>query len=97
MKTTEKIIRIRFLIRNIWKVKGRARALGWELKRMTSELIIHTNLHNPNNKLVNAWLEHFWCTNESRAYMDSQNSPRLGLEGSHHLPIILFSMISHGG
>jgi hypothetical protein len=56
MKTTEKKVRIRFLIRNIWKVKGRVKALGWELKRMTSELIIHMNLHNPTI----SWLMHSW-------------------------------------
>ncbi len=28
-----------------------------------SESITRTDLHNLNNKLVNAWLEHFWCTN----------------------------------
>jgi hypothetical protein len=35
-------------------VKGRARALTWGLKRMTSMLIIHMVPHKPNNKLVNA-------------------------------------------
>ncbi len=53
---------------------------------MTSRSIIHTDLHKPNNKLVNAQLQHFWCTNEPWANMDSQNSPRPGLRGSHHLP-----------
>jgi len=27
-----------------------------------------------------------WCTNEPRTYTDSQDSPRHGLGGSHHLP-----------
>jgi len=35
-------------------VKGRARAQGWGLGRLTSNLITHTDLHTPNNKLVNA-------------------------------------------
>jgi hypothetical protein len=48
--------------------------------------ITHTNLQKLNNKLVNAYFEHFWCTNEPRANMDSQDSPQPGLEGSHHLP-----------
>ncbi len=39
------------------------------------QVIIHTDLHNPKNKLVSAWLEHFWCTYEPRAYTDSQDSP----------------------
>ncbi len=42
--------------------------------------------HKPNNKLVNAQLEHFLCTNEPHVYTNSKDSswPRLG--GSHHLP-----------
>ncbi len=36
------------------RVQGRVRAPGCGLRRMTSELIIHTDLHKPNNKLVNA-------------------------------------------
>jgi len=31
-------------------------------------------------------LKHFWCQDESRANSDSQDSPRPGLGGSHHLP-----------
>jgi hypothetical protein len=46
----------------------------------------YTNLHKPNNKLVNAYLERFWCINEPRANTDSQDSPRFELEGNHHLP-----------
>ncbi len=53
---------------------------------MKSGSIIHTNLHKPNNKLVSAQLEHFWCTNEPRVNTDSQDSPWFGLGGSHHLP-----------
>jgi hypothetical protein len=40
-------------------LKGRAKAPRWGLGWMTSGSNIHTNLHKPNNKLVNAWLEHF--------------------------------------
>jgi len=49
-------------------------------------LIIHMNLYKPNSKLVNAELEHFWCTDEPRANTNSQDSPQPGLGGSHHLP-----------
>jgi len=35
---------------------------------MISGSIIHTNLHKPNNKLVSAWLHHFWCMDEPWAY-----------------------------
>jgi len=31
-------------------------------------------------------MEHFWCIDEPRANTDSQDSPRPGLGGSHHLP-----------
>jgi hypothetical protein len=57
--------------------------LGWA----TSGSIIHTNLHKPNNKLVSAKSEHFWCINEPWANTNSQDSSRPGLEGSHHLPL----------
>ncbi len=53
---------------------------------MTSGSIIHTDLHKPNNKLVSAQLEHFWCTNEPWANTNSQYSPWLELGGTHHLP-----------
>ncbi len=56
------------------------------LGRLTNNLFTHTNLHKPNNKLVSAQLEHFWCQDELRANSDSQDSPRLRLGGSHHLP-----------
>ncbi len=31
-------------------------------------------------------MEHFWCTNESHANTDSQDSPQPGLVGNHYLP-----------
>ncbi len=31
-------------------------------------------------------MEHFWCVDEPWANMDSQDSPWLKFEGSHHLP-----------
>jgi len=43
----------RSLAHNTLGVEGRAGALGWGLGRLTSKSIIRTNLHNPNNKLVN--------------------------------------------
>ncbi len=71
MKTTEKRIEVRSLTRSLLGVKGHARAPGWRLEQVTSGSIIHMELHKLNNKLVNAWLEHFWCTDELQAYMDS--------------------------
>jgi hypothetical protein len=35
-------------------VEGHARILVWGLRRVTSGLIIHMDLHKPNNKLVSA-------------------------------------------
>jgi len=55
-------------------------------RKSDKQVNYHTDLHKPNNKLFSAWLEHFWCTDKPRTYMDSQDSPRLGLGGSHHLP-----------
>jgi hypothetical protein len=61
-------------------------ALGWGLGRVTSGSIIFMGLHKPNNKLISAWLVHFWCTDKPQAYINSQDSSRSKLGGSHHLP-----------
>ncbi len=79
-------VAVHSLVCNTLGVEGRARALGQGLGRMTSKSIIHTDLHKPNNKLVSSQLEHFLCTNEPQANIDSQGSTWLGLEGIHHLP-----------
>jgi hypothetical protein len=81
-----KVFGVGSLTHNTSGVERCAGALRQGLKRMTSGSIIHTDLHNPNNKLVSAWLKPFWCTNEPQAYINSQDSlwPELG--GSHHLP-----------
>jgi hypothetical protein len=76
----------RSLPHSISGVERRAQATGWGLERLTSKSIIHMDLHKLNNKLVSAQLEHLWCTNESRANKDSQDSSWPRLEGSHHLP-----------
>ncbi len=60
----EEKVSVRFLAPSTLRVEGCARVSGWGLKQMTSGSIIHTNLHNPNNKLVSACLEHFWCTDK---------------------------------
>ncbi len=87
VKTTQgKGVGARSLACSILGVEGHAKALGQGLGRMTSKSITHTNLHKLNNKLVSAQLKHFWCTDEPWANIDSQDSPRLGLGGSHHLP-----------
>jgi hypothetical protein len=77
---------VRSLVCSISRVEGHAGTPGWGLGRLTSNLITRTDLHKPNNKLVNAQLEHFWCMDEPQTNTDSQDSPRPGLGGSHHLP-----------
>ncbi len=77
---------VRSLTRNTSGVEGHARALGWGPGRLTSKSIINTDLHQLNNKLVSAQLEHFMCMDEPWADTDSQDSPRFELGGSHHLP-----------
>jgi hypothetical protein len=87
MKTTKgKGVGVHSLACNTLGVKGRVSASRWGLGRVTSKLIIHTDLHKPNNKLVSAHLKPFWCTDEPQANTDSQDSPRLRLGGNHHLP-----------
>jgi hypothetical protein len=55
MKTTEKEkIEICSLICNASRVDGHVGAPRCGLGRMTSESIIHANLHKPNNKFVSA-------------------------------------------
>ncbi len=73
-----------------WKLRDR-------LGRGTS-LLNYTVLHpNPTNKLVRTHSAPFWCWDKPRATLDSLDSPRPGLGGSHHLPpySILCSFLPH--
>ncbi len=81
------------LVHNTSRVERMCSSSRMGLRRMTSESIIHRNLHKLNNKLISAQLEHFWCTDEPQANMDLQYSPGPKPEGSHHLPAysILFA------
>ncbi len=54
---------------------------------MTNNLFTHSDLHKPNNTLVNAQFKHFWCQDKPQANLDSQNSPRPKLGGSHHFSL----------
>ncbi len=58
-------------------------------RKNDKHLITHSDLHKPNNKLVSAQLKHFWCQDEPQANLDSQDSPRPELGGSHHLTLCL--------
>jgi hypothetical protein len=51
-KIMEEGVGVHSLACNTSGVEGRARSLGWALGQVTSKLIIHTNLHKPNNKLI---------------------------------------------
>jgi hypothetical protein len=81
----EKGVGVRSLVHNTSRVEGLVRTSGWGLGRVTSGSIIHMDLHKFNNKLISAWLEHFWCMNKLCTYIDSQDSPWPGFGGSHHL------------
>jgi len=42
------------LDRDILGVEGCVEAPKWKLRRVKNKSITHTNLHKPNNKLINA-------------------------------------------
>ncbi len=42
------------LARSTSGIEGRAGAPGWGLKRLTRNSVTNTDLHKPNNKLINA-------------------------------------------
>jgi hypothetical protein len=78
-------------------VRGVCWKLWDKLGRGTS-LLNYTVLHpNPTNKLVRTHSAHFWCWDKPRATLDSLDSPRPKLGGSHHLPpySILYSSPLH--
>jgi hypothetical protein len=55
VKTTEgEGIGARSLARSTSRVEARVGAPRWGLRKLTSNLITHTDLHKPNNKLVSA-------------------------------------------
>ncbi len=66
-------------------VEGCAEAPGWDQEEDKLYLIIWTYIQPITSWLVH-FLEHPWCQDESRATLDSQDSLRPKLGGSHHLP-----------
>jgi hypothetical protein len=50
----EEKVGVSSFVHNTLRVKGHARAPGWGVGWVTSESIIHINLHKPNNKLIHA-------------------------------------------
>jgi hypothetical protein len=77
-------------------VEGRAATLGWGLRRLISNSIIHMDMHKPNNKLVSAWLEHFdaWTSHGQTRTHKIHHS--LSLVEATTFPLIVFSMPNHG-
>ncbi len=65
--------------------RGRARSPGIRLGRGTI-ILLHGPASKTNHKLVRTPSAPFWCWDKSRATLDSLNSPRPGVGGSHHLP-----------
>jgi len=94
--TEEEIVEVHSLARNTLRLEGCAKAPRWGLGWVTSESIIHTDLHKPTT----SWLVCNW--NTFGAWMNRGHTGLTRLTttwtwGSHHLPFIVFSMISHGG
>jgi hypothetical protein len=89
MKKTKEGVGVHFLACGTSWVEGRVEALRWGLGQVTSGSIIHIDLHNPNNKLVSAWLEDFVCmdgytwTHKIHHGLDSR-------ESHHFLPYSIY-------
>jgi hypothetical protein len=49
-------------------------------------MLLHDPASKTNPKLVRTHFASIWCWDKPRATLDSLDSPRPGLEGSHHLP-----------
>jgi hypothetical protein len=59
----------------------------WDRLGIGTSLLTYTVLHpNHTNKLVRTHSAPFWCWDKPRANLDSLDSPRPGLGGSHHFP-----------
>jgi hypothetical protein len=54
MTTEGEGLRVHSLVCSTLGVEGHVGAPGWGLGRFTRKLITYTDLHKPNNKLVNA-------------------------------------------
>ncbi len=49
-------------------------------------MLLHDPASKTNPELVRIHSALIWCWDKPRATLDSLDSPRLGLGGSHHLP-----------
>jgi hypothetical protein len=93
VKTMEGV-RVRSLAHNTLGVEGCAGALGWELGKMTSGLIIH--MHQTPNWLVHNWNTFgAWTNHKHTRTHKIHHGPSLGEAST--FPLIVFSMLGHGG
>ncbi len=83
------------LARNISRVERHVGAPRWGSKRLTSNLITHTNLHKPNNKLVSVWLEHFGALISHGQTQTHKTHHGLELGEATTFTLIIYSMHGH--
>ncbi len=77
------------------------RGACWNFKmglgRMTSTYSLIRTCTKPNNKLISAQLERFWCQDKPWANLNSKDSPWPELGESHHLPLYSILCVSPQG
>jgi len=83
------------LVRSTLKVEGCAGALGWGLRRLTSNSIIHTDLHKPNNKLVSAYLSIFGARMNHEQTQTHKIHHGLDLGETNTFPLLVLYVLSH--
>jgi hypothetical protein len=81
MRTEGKGIRVRSLACSTSGEERHVEALGWDYKEWQAIQLFTRTYTNQTS-----WLMQSWNTDEPWTNTNSQNSPQLGLRGSHHLP-----------
>jgi hypothetical protein len=76
---------MRSLAHNTLRGRGACWSSWMGLGRIDKLIHSHGPAHNPH-KVVSAKLEHLWCWDSHEQHEHTQDSPRPGLGGSHHLP-----------
>jgi len=66
------------------------------LGRLTSNSIIHIDLHKPNNKLVSAYLEHFGARTSHGQTQTHKTHYDPDLGETTTFPLIVYSMLAIG-
>jgi hypothetical protein len=95
--TEEEKVGVRSLIRSTSRLAGHVRTSKWGLGRVASGSIIHTDVHKPTTSwLVCSWSTFGARTNQRHTQIHkTHHGPNLG--GVTTFPLIVFSVISHGG